>query len=158
PQLPTPESSLSQGDGGVSAASALRTREPPATGVPPARPARSSDVTLPLSRHRAGHHARTARCSVPRVLHHGGGRIQHRAPASEAARAEEPGRGPLMVNRTRLEIAMDFVARSVVCTLFLFLSVRLFGDFLRTGRLTGLLLLASEGLVVILTIIRRRAR
>jgi protein-S-isoprenylcysteine O-methyltransferase Ste14 len=37
------------------------------------------------------------------------------------------------------------------------MSVNLLGDFMRTGRVTGLLLLASEALVVVLTIVRRRA-
>ena len=40
--------------------------------------------------------------------------------------------------------------------LFSLMSVNLFGDFLRTGHVTGLLLLASESLVVVLTLVRRR--
>ena len=40
--------------------------------------------------------------------------------------------------------------------LFALLSVNLFADFMRTGHVTGLLLLASESLVVVLTIVRRR--
>jgi protein-S-isoprenylcysteine O-methyltransferase Ste14 len=50
----------------------------------------------------------------------------------------------------------DLVARAVVIVLFSLMSVNLFGDFLRTGHVTGLLLLASELLVVVLTIVRRR--
>ena len=42
--------------------------------------------------------------------------------------------------------------------LFVFLSINLLGDFLRTHHVTGLLLLLSESLVVALTIVRRRAR
>ena len=51
----------------------------------------------------------------------------------------------------------DFVARAFVAGLFALMSVNLFGDFMRTGHVTGLLLLASESLVVVLTIVRRRA-
>lgn len=50
----------------------------------------------------------------------------------------------------------DLVARAFVAGLFALMSVNLFGDFMRTGHVTGLLLLASESLVVVLTIVRRR--
>jgi protein-S-isoprenylcysteine O-methyltransferase Ste14 len=50
----------------------------------------------------------------------------------------------------------DLVARAIVIVLFSLMSANLFGDFLRTGHVTGLLLLASELLVVVLTIVRRR--
>lgn len=52
----------------------------------------------------------------------------------------------------------DLMARAVVIVLFSFLSVNLLGDYLRTGHVTGLLLLASESLVVVLTIVRRSTR
>ena len=52
----------------------------------------------------------------------------------------------------------DFLARLFIGVLFMFLTANLVGDFLRTGRVTGLLLVASEGLVVVLTIVRRQAR
>jgi protein-S-isoprenylcysteine O-methyltransferase Ste14 len=51
--------------------------------------------------------------------------------------------------------AADLTARFVVVVLFTLLTIRIAGDFLETGRLTGLLLLASETLVVILTVLRR---
>jgi protein-S-isoprenylcysteine O-methyltransferase Ste14 len=51
----------------------------------------------------------------------------------------------------------DLAARAVVVTLFTLLSINLFAEFTRTGHVTGLLLLAGESLVVILTIARRRA-
>jgi protein-S-isoprenylcysteine O-methyltransferase Ste14 len=57
----------------------------------------------------------------------------------------------------RLERLTDLFARAMVGTLFTMLSVSILADFMRTGRLTGLLLLASESLVVVLTIMRRRA-
>jgi protein-S-isoprenylcysteine O-methyltransferase Ste14 len=49
------------------------------------------------------------------------------------------------------------LSRVAVGALFTLLSINLLGDFLRTGRVTGLLLLSSEALVVVLTIVRRRA-
>jgi protein-S-isoprenylcysteine O-methyltransferase Ste14 len=51
----------------------------------------------------------------------------------------------------------DLVARVTVGALFTLLSLNLLGDFMRTGHVTGLLLLVGESLVVILTIARRRA-
>jgi protein-S-isoprenylcysteine O-methyltransferase Ste14 len=51
----------------------------------------------------------------------------------------------------------DLVARATIVVLFSLLSINLFGEYLRTGHVTGLLLLVGESLVVVLTIIRRRA-
>jgi protein-S-isoprenylcysteine O-methyltransferase Ste14 len=56
------------------------------------------------------------------------------------------------------DVARDLFARFFVAALFAMLSVNLLGDFVRTGRITGLLLLASESMVVVLTIVRRRAQ
>jgi protein-S-isoprenylcysteine O-methyltransferase Ste14 len=53
-------------------------------------------------------------------------------------------------------VASDLVARVIVIVLFSLMSANLFGDYQRTGHVTGLLLLASESLVVVLTIVRRR--
>ena len=50
----------------------------------------------------------------------------------------------------------DILARGVVSGLFLAQAANLLEDFLRTGRVTGLLLLASELLVAVLTVFRRR--
>lgn len=52
----------------------------------------------------------------------------------------------------------ELAARAVVCVLFALMSVNILGEFIRTGHLTGLLLLASESLVVVLTLFRRPAR
>jgi protein-S-isoprenylcysteine O-methyltransferase Ste14 len=52
----------------------------------------------------------------------------------------------------------DLFARLMVGALFTMLSINLFADFMRTGRVTGLLLLISESLVVVLTIARRRTQ
>ena len=57
----------------------------------------------------------------------------------------------------RHPLANDLLARVAVCTLFTLLSVNLFAEYLRTGHITGLLLLVGESLVVILTLLRRRA-
>ncbi len=53
--------------------------------------------------------------------------------------------------------AADFAARILTGGLFLALSVRIGQNFLETSRVTGLLLLASEFLVVVLTVVRRPA-
>jgi protein-S-isoprenylcysteine O-methyltransferase Ste14 len=55
---------------------------------------------------------------------------------------------------TANEIA-DLGARVVVVALFTLMAMRIGSDFLATGRMTGLLLLASELLVVVLTVLRR---
>jgi protein-S-isoprenylcysteine O-methyltransferase Ste14 len=55
-------------------------------------------------------------------------------------------------------IATDLLVRFAVATLMLLLSINLLADFMRTGRVTGLLLLVSESMVVVFTIARRRAR
>jgi protein-S-isoprenylcysteine O-methyltransferase Ste14 len=52
----------------------------------------------------------------------------------------------------------DIGARVVVVVLFTLLAIRIGSDFLATGRVTGLLLLASETLVVVLTVLRRSTR
>jgi protein-S-isoprenylcysteine O-methyltransferase Ste14 len=49
----------------------------------------------------------------------------------------------------------DRGARILIIALFSFMAVRIGADFLATGRLTGLLLLGSEALVVVLTVFRR---
>jgi protein-S-isoprenylcysteine O-methyltransferase Ste14 len=51
----------------------------------------------------------------------------------------------------------ELLARATICALFTLLSTNLLRDFLSTGRVTGLLLLASEFLVVVLTFVRRPA-
>ena len=60
---------------------------------------------------------------------------------------------------TRLdaERLADLVARAAIAVLFSMMAVRFGADFLSTGRVTGLLLLVSEMLVVLLTVMRRPA-
>jgi protein-S-isoprenylcysteine O-methyltransferase Ste14 len=55
------------------------------------------------------------------------------------------------------ETAADLSARVAVGFLFVMLSINLLGDFIRTQHLTAVLLLISEALVVVFTIVRRRA-
>src|SRR5262249_2669197 len=124
---------------GVPAEAALRAGEASVPRVPPARSARPGDRALPVPRHRADDHARTDRQGLRNVL-----RRQRR----EAAVRYRPD---MATFRT-------LAARASVGTLFFVLSWNFLADFMRTGRLTGLLFLASEALVVILTIVRRRAQ
>ena len=51
----------------------------------------------------------------------------------------------------------DLIGKATIVALFTMMAARLGMDFLETGRLTGLLLLASEALVVVLTVFRRDA-
>jgi protein-S-isoprenylcysteine O-methyltransferase Ste14 len=51
----------------------------------------------------------------------------------------------------------DILSRAVIIVLFSFMAVRFGADFLQTARLTNLLLLISEMLVVALTVLRRAA-
>ena len=57
----------------------------------------------------------------------------------------------------RRAIVTDLMSRALIVMLFTMLSINLLADFRRTGHVTGLLLLVGEALVVILTVIRRRA-
>jgi protein-S-isoprenylcysteine O-methyltransferase Ste14 len=58
----------------------------------------------------------------------------------------------------RRRLTPDFVARALVGVLFALMSFNLLANFLRTGRITGLLLLASESLVLVFTVMRRPAQ
>jgi len=51
----------------------------------------------------------------------------------------------------------ELAAKAAIVMLFSLMAVRLWGDFLRHGHVTGLLLVASEALVVVLTVFRRSA-
>ena len=61
-----------------------------------------------------------------------------------------------MSERFASGVVSDLVARAIVIVLFSLMSANLFSDYLQTGHVTGLMLLVSEALVVVLTIIRRR--
>jgi protein-S-isoprenylcysteine O-methyltransferase Ste14 len=55
------------------------------------------------------------------------------------------------------ERAAEFTARAFISGLFVLLATRVGAEFVKTGHLTGLLLLVSELLVVVLTVVRRPA-
>ena len=74
--------------------------------------------------------------------------------AFDSARDATPGREAHRLAAARLG---DIVARAAVIVLFSMMAVRFGADFIATGRLTGLLLLVSEILVVVLTVMRRSA-
>jgi protein-S-isoprenylcysteine O-methyltransferase Ste14 len=57
----------------------------------------------------------------------------------------------------RRAVLTDLMSRALIVMLFTMLSINLTADFVKTGHVTGLLLLVGEALVVILTVIRRRA-
>lgn len=66
---------------------------------------------------------------------------------------------PYAVAPTRLDAERfgDILSRAVIIVLFSLMAVRFGADFIQTGRLTNLLLLISEMLVVALTVLRRSA-
>jgi protein-S-isoprenylcysteine O-methyltransferase Ste14 len=74
------------------------------------------------------------------------------------SRPPEAPRVPLPSRRLTREAATDLLARATIVALFTLLCVNILANYTRTGRVTGLLLLAGESLVVVLTIARRRAR
>ena len=55
------------------------------------------------------------------------------------------------------ERTADLFARAAISVLFVLLALKIGREFSQTGHLTGLLLLLSEALVVLLTVVRRRA-
>jgi protein-S-isoprenylcysteine O-methyltransferase Ste14 len=62
---------------------------------------------------------------------------------------------PREASRLDLSWLTDIASRALVVVLFSMMAIRFGADFLSTGRLTGLLLLVSETLVVVLTVMRR---
>jgi protein-S-isoprenylcysteine O-methyltransferase Ste14 len=60
--------------------------------------------------------------------------------------------------RLQQDTVKDVASRIVIGSLFSLLAVNVLADFLHTGRITGLLMLAGESLVVVLTIVRRPAQ
>ena len=82
---------------------------------------------------------------VPRAQTYGG----EMAPPLIASATNEAGAAALD--------PFDVAAKALIVTLFTLLAVRLGRDAFATGRLTGVLMLASESLVVVLTVLRRTA-
>lgn len=71
--------------------------------------------------------------------------------------AGEPAAGGMPATQApvRQRDLADLMGRVVIVALFSFMVMRIGADFLQTGRPTGLLLLISEALIVILTVLRR---
>ena len=67
------------------------------------------------------------------------------------------GSGADAVPQARLFDPIEFSARLATGIVFTLFAIRIGTDYMTTGRMTGLLLLASESLVVVLTIARRSA-
>jgi len=61
------------------------------------------------------------------------------------------------LNEDRYRSIRELLARAAICALFTLLSVNILRSYQRTHEVTGLLLLVSEFLVVVLTFVRRRA-
>jgi protein-S-isoprenylcysteine O-methyltransferase Ste14 len=74
------------------------------------------------------------------------------ASAACADSARDKPRWPRVSERTR-----EFASRVFISSLFVLLAINLGSEFLRTGHLTGLLLLVSETLVIVMTAVRRPA-
>ena len=64
----------------------------------------------------------------------------------------------MTVARLTRAVLTDALARICVGVLFALLTISLTAEFRRTGHVTGLLLVGSEALVVVLTIVRRRTQ
>lgn len=71
-----------------------------------------------------------------------------------AATPAQPAFEPPVAMPARRDLA-DLAARATIVSFFTLFAVRLGMDFVETGRVTGLLLLASEALVIVLTVFRR---
>src|SRR5206468_5279039 len=145
---------LSSGDGRVPAAAPSRPDRAADARLPSARSGRARRRHVPLSGHRPGDYPRTAGRGVQCLLRRrrGGGDL---TAAAQDDRAAPDGRA-LMSERFASGVVSDLVARAIVIILFSLMSANLFSEYLRTGHVTGLMLLVSESLVVVLTIVRRR--
>ena len=64
----------------------------------------------------------------------------------------------MTVARLTRPVLTDALARVCVGVLFALLTISLTAEFRRTGHITGLLLVGSEALVVVLTVVRRRTQ
>lgn len=72
-----------------------------------------------------------------------------------------PARGLAGVRQATRAVARtpprELLAKAAIVTMFSAMAFRLASDWIATGRMTGMLLVASEGLVVALTLVRRSA-
>jgi protein-S-isoprenylcysteine O-methyltransferase Ste14 len=117
----------------------------------PCEPAAVASAVLPAASARAGTLRAIARLT-------GAPEARKRPDCLSAGPAGRPQSPALREHGyASVEVLRDLSARVFVGALFALMSWNLLGDFMRTGHVTGLLLLASESLVVVLTIVRRRA-
>lgn len=77
-------------------------------------------------------------------------------PLSAVAPAEMPLQDGVDLS-AQIRFVADLTARAAIVVLFSMMAFRFGTDFLATGRVTGLFLLLSEALVVVLTVARRSA-
>jgi len=77
------------------------------------------------------------------------------APRGAAVALDLPAGRPAPLTAAERRDLADNAARVLIVLLFSLMVYRIGMNFLETGRLTGLLLLASEALVVVLTVVRR---
>ena len=78
-------------------------------------------------------------------------------PLIAAAPAEMPLQDDAVDLSAQIRFVADLAARAGIIVLFSMMAFRFGTDFLATGRVTGLFLLLSEALVVVLTVARRSA-
>jgi protein-S-isoprenylcysteine O-methyltransferase Ste14 len=78
-------------------------------------------------------------------------------PLTAAAPAELPLQDGTVDLSAQIRFVADLAARAAIVVLFSMMAIRFGADFLATGRITGLFLLLSEVLVVVLTVARRSA-
>jgi protein-S-isoprenylcysteine O-methyltransferase Ste14 len=78
-------------------------------------------------------------------------------PLAAVAQAEMPLQDNSVELSAQIRFVADLAARAAIVVLFSMMAFRFGSDFLATGRVTGLFLLLSEALVVVLTVARRSA-
>jgi protein-S-isoprenylcysteine O-methyltransferase Ste14 len=78
-------------------------------------------------------------------------------PLPHAWSSWDTGWGSWRLGVSRTTVA-DWAARAIVCVMFGALCVNILQEFMRTGHFTGLMLLVSESLVIVLTLARRPAK
>ena len=154
-ELQAPRDDVRSGHGRIPGPQVLQAAEDPDARVPSTRSDFAGSGHLPLHEPRPGDYARVARLGVRQLL-----------PRRIAiTRIRQLKRGALTVSapfdlgasRLDADRLADIAARAAIVVLFSLMAARFGADFLKTGRMTGLLLLVSEMLVVVLTVMRRSA-
>ena len=145
------------GDGGVPGAQLLPPAQAPDAGLPSARPRRAGGRHLPVSEEGAGDLARAARHGLQQLLPGRDRVARSRRMRALAIALNLPLNGRSLDWSAQARLFGDLAARAAIIVLFSMMAFRFGADFLETGRVTGLFLLASETLVVVLTLVRRSA-